>query len=167
MHYLRLRIPSIAVPTTMPRLLQDLVEHILDYLRDDRHSLLSSCLTCLAWLTRSRANLYRTVRFETHGQLYLLHRPPQATPSLGLLILAIEAVYHAEFTLGSHDVGVDGRAPKATPESIAVLLLSYLPQRCLARRTLVRRLAQPRDDAHIRGPDKQDPVLFGIHSSDD
>lgn len=48
----------------LPRLPQELIEHIIDLIKDDEQTLHSCALTCFSWTRRSQEHLHRSLRFS-------------------------------------------------------------------------------------------------------
>ncbi|KAH9950739.1 hypothetical protein B0H21DRAFT_721346 [Amylocystis lapponica] len=63
---------------------QEVIDMIIDHLRDSQHTLYRCALTCRAWLPRSRYNLlcYATLTILSHGQLQLLAKHFSEEPTL-------------------------------------------------------------------------------------
>ncbi|KAI0749450.1 hypothetical protein C8Q80DRAFT_625607 [Daedaleopsis nitida] len=110
---------SIAMPSRVP---VEVAERIIDQLANDRDALLACALTSPAWLTRSRAHLFRTVRISSLAQLYSLHRRLLHNSTLGRLITAVIAY---RVTVPNEVFALD--AQTGAIENAAVILLPHLP----------------------------------------
>ncbi|OBZ74691.1 hypothetical protein A0H81_05632 [Grifola frondosa] len=64
----------------------ELIDHVIDYLRYDTHSLEACALTCRSWLPRSRYHLFWRILVFNPPQLLRLAQVVDGTPALGALI---------------------------------------------------------------------------------
>ncbi|KAI0772324.1 hypothetical protein BD413DRAFT_39871 [Trametes elegans] len=104
---------------TPPRLPDELCELVIDHcsrgidtpdLISDSHSVLRACcLTCRAWLPRSRLQLYSCIRFRRHDQVDAFLETITALPFLG---------NHAEQLSVSPDIATEAYIPFARTELV-------------------------------------------------
>ena len=71
----------------------EVLEHILDFLFDDWRSLRACSLTCVSWVPRSRALIFREVIIDSHSTIRALLRLLTMKPHLGRLIFSVVLVF--------------------------------------------------------------------------